>query len=302
MQGSTVAPAASADVSPSWTKSSRAKLKDELASRYGDGQRTRIERGLRQVTEFWREEDGDAAAFAEFVHSNFAGDEATLDAIFNRLERMLEQLGGHMHEINREFRQQLDLDLGPLLPLDEIIGGYDPSAHVVDDFFQNKLAFVVLLNFPLTTLDERLKDGPSWSRRQWAEARLAQSFSKRIPAEVNLGIAQAEAQSGQYISEYNIWMHHLVDSQGHRLFPPKMRLLSHWSLRDEIKASYVDASNGLAKQRMIQQVMERIITQTIPAVVVNNPAVDWNPFTNEVAPAAVNDSDAPAGRRTRQRA
>jgi hypothetical protein len=134
------------------------------------------------VAEFWREEDGDAAAFAEFVHANFAGDQATLDAIFNRLERMLEQLGGHMHEINREFRQQLDLDLGPLLPLDEIIGGYDPSAHVVDDFFQNKLAFVVLLNFPLTTLDERLKDGPSWSRRQWAEVgwrRLLKAFPRR---------------------------------------------------------------------------------------------------------------------------
>ena len=33
--------------------------------------------------------------------------------------------------------------------------GYDPSAHVNDDFFANKLAFVVLLNFPLTTLDQR---------------------------------------------------------------------------------------------------------------------------------------------------
>ncbi len=63
-----------------------------------------------------------------------------------------------------------------------------------------------------------------------------------------------------------------------------MRLLSHWNLRDEIKADYADSSNGLAKQRMIQQVMERIVTQTIPAVVVNNPAVDWNPFTNEVTP------------------
>jgi hypothetical protein len=294
MQSSTASPAAVAGVSPLWTKTSRAKLNDELAATHGDTQRARIERGLRQVAEFWREEDGDATAFEGFVSANFAGDQATLDTIFNRLERMLEHLGGHMHEINREFRQQLDLDLGPLLPLDEIIGGYDPSAHVVDDFFQNKLAFVVLLNFPLTTLEERLKDGPSWSRRQWSEVRLAQNFSKRIPAEVNLGIAQAEAQSGQYISEYNIWMHHLVDSRGQRLFPPKMRLLSHWSLRDEIKASYVDASNGLAKQRMIQQVMERIITQTIPAVVVNNPAVDWNPFTNEVAPAAVKDSEIPA--------
>ncbi len=77
-------------------------------------------------------------------------------------------------------------------------------------------------------------------------------------------------------------MHHLVDANGQRLFPPKMRLLSHWNLRDEIKSDYTDMQNGLAKQRMIQQVMERIVTQTIPAVVVDNPGVDWNPYTNEV--------------------
>jgi hypothetical protein len=291
MQSSTGSPAAAAGTTPSWTKTSAAKMENELAAKYGESQRVRLQNGLRQVTEFWRPDDGDAAAFEDFVRTNFAGDQATLDTMFNRLEHLLEQLGGHMHEINREFRQQMDLDLGPVLPFDEIIGGYDPSAHVVDDFFHNKLAFVVLLNFPLTTLDERLKDGPTWSRRQWAEVRLAEGFSKRIPAEVNLGIGQAEAQAGQYIAEYNIWMHHLVDARGQRLFPPKMRLLSHWNLRDEIKADYADSSNGLAKQRMIQQVMERIVTQTIPAVVVNNPAVDWNPSTNDVLPAAVKDSD-----------
>src|SRR5437016_141243 len=278
----------------SWVNASNAKLERELIAKYGEAQRLRLERGLRQVGEFWRPEDGDAAAFEEFVRANFAGDQATLDTMFNRFERLLEQLGGHMHEINREFRQQMDLDLGPVLPFDEMFGGYDPSAHIIDDFFQNKLAFVALLNFPLTTLDERLKEGPSWTRRQWAEVRLAQRFSKRIPADVNLGIAQAEAAAARYVAEYNIWMHHLIDENGQRLFPPKMRLLSHWNLRDEIKADYADKQNGLAKQRMIQQVMGRIVTQTIPAVVVNNPNVDWNPFTNEVKPAAVNDSDSPA--------
>src|SRR5205823_8808892 len=194
----------------SWMDASRAKLERELLRKYGEAERTRLERGLHQVAEFWRPEDGDAAAFEEFVRANFAGDQATLDTMFNRFERLLEQLGGHMHEINREFRQQMDLDLGPVLPFDEMFGGYDPSAHVIDDFFQNKLAFVVLLNFPLTTLEERLKNGASWSRRQWAEVRLAQVFSKRIPAQVNLSIAEAGAQASQYISEYNIWMHHLV--------------------------------------------------------------------------------------------
>ncbi|HUJ94793.1 MAG TPA: hypothetical protein VLW84_05970 [Terriglobales bacterium] len=291
MPTATAPPTSSANVTPSWMKDSVAKMQRELVAKYGAGQEARAKKVVQQVAEFWRVEDGDAAAFEDFVSTNFAGDQAALDTMFNRYEHLLEQIDGHMHEINREFRTQLDLDRGPVLPYDELFGGYDPSAHVVDDFFQNKLAFVVLLNFPLTTLDERLQNGPNWTRRQWAEVRLAERFSKRIPADVNLGIAQAEAESGQYISEYNVWMYHLTDNQGQRLFPPKMRLLSHWNLRDEIKSDYADAQNGLAKQRMIQQVMQRIVTQTIPAVVVNNPAVDWNPYTNDVRPATASDSD-----------
>jgi hypothetical protein len=48
---------------------------------------------------------------------------------------------------------------------------------------------------------------------------------------------------------------------------------------------------------MIQQVMERIVTQTIPAVVVNNPLVDWNPFTNEVKQATANDAEGASSSR-----
>jgi len=247
-----------------------------------------------QVSEFWRTEDGDPGVYEDFVTTNFAGDQATLDTMFNRFEYLLEELSGHMHEINREFRQQMDLDLGPVLPFDQTFAGYDPSAHVLDDFFANRLAFTVLLNFPLTTLEQRLKDGPKWSRRQWAEVRLAQGFSKRVPAQVNLAISGAEAEAARYIDEYNIWMHHLVDDGGQRLFPPRMRLLSHWNLRDEIKSDYTDTQNGLAKQRIIQQVMERVVTQTIPEVVVDNPGVDWNPVTNEVKTSNEVDSEPSA--------
>jgi hypothetical protein len=277
---------------PAWMNAAIAKLQTELTAKYGAQQQPRLDRGLYQVAEFWRTEDGDATIFEDFVRTNFTADQATLDTMFYRFQSLLEQLEGHMHEIRREFNQQSDLDLGPVLPFDEVFAGYDPAAHVIDDFFNNKLAFIVLLNFPLTTLHDRLKNGPDWTRRQWAEVRLAERFDKRIPADVNLAIAQASAESSQYIAQYNIWMYHLLDAQGQRLFPPKMRLLSHWNLRDEIKANYSDKQSGLAKQRMIQQVMERIVTQSIPQVVINNPAVDWNPFTNDVKPAAAKDSDA----------
>jgi len=267
---------------PDWMDASIRRLEAESAMAKDDLSRLRLQRGLRQVAEFWRAADGDSGVFEEFVRANFARDAAALDAVFLRFERLLEQLDGHLHEIIREFRQQLDLDLGEILPLDEVFGGYDPSAHIVDDFFKNKLAFTVLLNFPLTTLAERLEQGPGWNRRQWAEVRLAQRFGKRTPAEVNLAISRAAAESDRYISTYNIWMDHVLNAKGERIFPPKTRLLSHWNLRDELKAQYVDKERGLERQRLIQTVMERIVLQTIPKVIIDNPAVDWNPFTNEV--------------------
>jgi hypothetical protein len=62
--------------------------------------------------------------------------------------------------------------------------------------------------------------------------------------------------------------------------------LSHWNLRDEIRARYADNEGGLAKQRTVAAVMERIVTQTIPQSVVDKPGIAWNPFTNSVTGAS----------------
>ena len=268
----------------------QSRLETELVAKYGEAQRPRIVRGIKQVSDFWRPSDGDSAAMEEFVRTNFAGDQATLDALFDRMQFVYESIFGYNVAIGRDLRRQADLDLGPVYPFDETLAEYSPGAHISDDLFANKIAFTVLLNFPLTTLEQRLAEGDKWTRRQWAETKLAETFSKRIPADVNLEAAKLGSEAAQYVSTYNIWMHHLVDAKGTRLFPAKMRLLEHWNLRDEIKASYSDPKNGLAKQRAIVRVMERIVDQSIPNQVVDNPAVDWNPWTNEVKPAAVNDA------------
>jgi len=103
------------------------KLQSELLARYGEGQKARIRTGLHQVVEFWRPEDGEAGVLEAFVRTNFAGDQGALDTMFDRYQRLLEQLDGHMHEISREFQTQQDLDLGPLRAYDELFGGYDPE-------------------------------------------------------------------------------------------------------------------------------------------------------------------------------
>ena len=277
-----------------WLKETSTSLVKELTAKYGPETKGPLVRGLAQAGALWRTSDGDAAAFSAFARKSFAGDQKSRDALFARMEFAVESLEGHMLEISRDFKRQSELDLGEVYPFDGVMGGWDPSAHVRDDWFRNKLAFTVLLNFPLTTLAERLEKGDGWSRREWAEARLAERFGKRIPADVSLAMANAQADAEAYIADYNIWMHHLVDAKGERLFPAKMRLLSHWNLRDELKADYQDPKTALAKQRTIQKVMERIVDQTIPAQVINNPHLDWNPFTNEVTLSPVNDSGNPA--------
>jgi hypothetical protein len=88
-----------------------------------------------------------------------------------------------------------------------------------------------------------------------------------------------------YIADYNICMGHLRTDEGKQLFPDDMVLLSHWNLRDELKADYADKENGIEKQEMIVKIMEHIIKQDIPKIVINNPEVEWAPYSNKVTKA-----------------
>lgn len=254
-----------------------------LVARHGPAERARVERGVAQVLAAWRPSDGDAAALRAFLEAQFLADPAQREALLARLEQSLEALDGGFVEQNRTLSRWAVLDVGPMQPVDALLQAFDAGAHLTDDLFDARIAFVALLNFPLTTLDERLREGAGWSRRQWAEVRLTGRFARRVPGAVNQQLAKASADAEIYVADDNVWAHHLL-VDGKRLFPRGMRLLSHWNLRDQIKADYA-APDGLPRQRALAKVMERIVTQTIPAAVVNSPLVDWDPFTNAVAPA-----------------
>ena len=261
--------------------SAQAQTVEKLVKQWGEAQRDRIETGVRQVALRWRKEDGDEQAFQSFCLKHFTADSGELEAIFQRFQKNLESLYGNLHRIYRDFNWMLHVDAGPILPIDYLFGSYDAFAHVSEDMFKTGLAFVALLNIPLHSLEEKNQDGLHWSRRKWAELRLVEKFADRVPAAVNQQRTRAYTLADDYISNYNIYMDHVLDPQGQRLFPEGLKLISHWGLRDELKARYAD-QEGLARQEVIFQIMKRIISQEIPAIVVNNPKVDWNPFTNEV--------------------
>lgn len=72
-----------------------------------------------------------------------------------------------------------------------------------------------------------------------------------------------------------------MNDKGENLFPKDLKLITHWGLRDELKANY-NNSNGLDKQEMIFAVMNHIIKQDIPLDVINSDKYKWNPMQNKL--------------------
>ncbi len=269
------------------------KLAGELSEMYGDNLRPQIDKGVHQVAAFWRADDGTADEFADFCRENFIADPDVRRKTADRFETNFASMYGHLAEMGRDLNWNLDVVTGPILPIDYAFGRLSPGAHLEEDMFRTKVAFIALLNYPLHTLDERLQSGPMWSRDDWAQSRMVDGFSSRVPAEVSQEISEAYVAADTYIGQYNIFMHHLLTADGQRPFPEGLCLISHWNLRDELKAQYAEP-DGLPRQEVIYDLMLKIIRQEIPAAVINNPAVDWNMTTNDVTVAAGIDGDIPA--------
>ncbi len=251
----------------------------KLVATHGAAASTRARQGVTQVSQRWFAGDGDTAAFTSFCEANFLADEASLATSFARLEAALEQIDGHLLEVRRMLLMPQDLDTGPVSDLDLKLGDLDLAAHVDEDLFRTKVAFLALLNYPVNTLAVRLSEGKGWSRQTWARSRLMDRWAARVPAEIAQDVTRAFTAADQYIAGYNIQMNKLVDATGKSLgFPAGPPLITHWGLRDELKAHYDDGAEGLKKQQAIQKVMERIVRQEIPKAAINNKDLAWSPF------------------------
>ena len=258
------------------------KVITEMKDSLGEDYAFRIERGIMQVSQLWRESDGTAKDFADFCKSSFVADSQELSTLFTTLERNFEVINGYYHKMDVELKMPIQL-VGPdITPVDMMFGSYDASAHINDDMYSNKIAFLTALNFPFYSLEEKTELGENWNRKEWAYARMGDRFISRVPASIQQEISKTLTEADAYISDYNINMDKLRNEKGEQLFPDGMKLISHWGLRDELKSNYADQEKGLEKQRMIYQVMKRIVDQSIPLNVINNSSFTWNPYTNEV--------------------
>lgn len=253
------------------------KVITDLTGRYPD-HGDAVAAGVRQVARLWTDADGSDADFADFCASNFIADDAQRTATFLKISEYIETINGHFNEMTLGLQRNLHEDTGELLDIDKQFGAYNPASHFSDDMYANKIAFAVALNFAQLSLDRKEQLGDN--RLAWAEARLGDVFAYRVPADVQQHVSDILAAADIYISDYNIYMGNLLTSKGKTLFPADMRLLCHWNLRDEIKANYGRGAEGVEKQRIIYEVMRRVIDQSIPVEVINSNRYQWNPTTN----------------------
>ncbi|MBN1199022.1 MAG: hypothetical protein JXA23_06700 [Bacteroidales bacterium] len=266
---------------------------NRIVTNYSEEELFFVSKGVNQVASLWRESDGSVDDFEAFCEENYVSDPESLNKLFLRLSENFEILFGFNNMVSLRLKEPVHLSTYELLDVDEIFAAYEPGSHFKDDFFANKVAFIAALNFPYYTLEEKTSYAKKWSRLEWAYARMGDMFTTRVPAEVNQKVSAALSDADNYISQYNIYVGNIVDDQMQTHFPKEMKLLSHWNLRDEIKANYNGGGEGLLKQQMIFKVMLHIINQDIPEAVINNPDLQWNTTTNTVYKAGVAEASTP---------
>jgi len=242
--------------------------------------RALTEKGVRQTAALWHEQDGSWAEFEQFCLENFFATAEEKRNNFLKISDYMEAILGSFNEMTLGLTRHVNEATGALLPIDEQFAAFSPDAHFSDDMYASKLAFIITLNFPHLSLEE--KEALGNDRLKWAYARLGDLFTARVPSDVKQAAAKTSAEADVYVSNYNIYAGCLLDRQGVKPFPEDMVLLSHWNLRDEIKANYNKGDAGLNKQQTVYAVMKRIISQDIPVQVINSGEYDWNPYDNSL--------------------
>ena len=241
--------------------------------------------GIDQAAQLWTPEDGSKEDFQALVKEYYCQTDSERVALFESLSRIMERYSESADLLTVELLKPTQLtNNGEPTAADWIMSGYSPTAHFLDDMFANKLAFITIINFPHYTLEEKNELGKKWTRLEWAMARMGDVFTARVPAKVNAQMAQAQANAENYIADYNIYMGSLRTEDDRQLWPKETVLLSHWNLRDELKALYADKKAGQEKQEMIYEVMQRIVRQQIPAEAINNGAYIWKPYSDTLNP------------------
>ena len=155
---------------------------DELSKKFTKNDR--MIRCVNQTVEAWTDEDGSFEELKNFCLTYYVEDEEKINSLLKKAEHNFDVIDGYILEMYRNILEPVHLDTGKLEQSDSLFAEFNPMTHLTEDFLASKIAFLVLLNFPVYTLEEKDSLGAKWSNIEWAKARLADKFSERIPPKV----------------------------------------------------------------------------------------------------------------------
>jgi hypothetical protein len=263
-----------------WLRKRETALK--LKEKFGKQHWRRILAGIDWTSAFWKKEDGTAEEFAKFCEEHFITDEAELDKLRVLAERHITQIFGANFELFRVMHRPLHVNTGgPVTRWDKLFARIDPFTAVGEMLFGSKISFAILLNLPCYPSSNLLLLEDVMTREQWRDCRLTDAIRGRTPARMERKILDAYIDAEDYINDYNIYTQSLLDLNGECPFSEHKKLISHWGLRDEIRAQYFQPG-GFARQHLLYEAMKKIVLQRVPHVVIDRPDFYWDPARNIV--------------------
>lgn len=262
------------------------------------GKNNRIERGVKHTAKLWMEGDGTAEEFTKFAVRYYVNDKDSLYNLILDLSQRFQLIDGYSFKVNRIFSIPINVDTGRITPLEELFGNYSIGANTDKGYYNSKIAFLVSLNYPYYTDQEKEKYGDNWSSTEWGYALLGDRFKERDTNQQKSEEKEENATKNEkgdeimktvsgdsqlYANNSTISLSSICDPNGKILFNDDIQLLFHWKMRDEIKMLYDLADpQKLEKQKAIYQAMSRFIDQTIPKQLIQGVGYKWNPYTNEL--------------------
>jgi hypothetical protein len=258
------------------------KVIAELMRIYSSKNSVNINKCVKAVASRWIDADGTEAEFQEFCIKFYLDTQSQKNYLFEKLQNKIEKIFGLSFELYWSNKWSLMMQTGPIEPVDTILAEMDPFTHISEDFYRSKLSHLILLNFPLLSLEEKnaLTDSLS-DRIVWAQCRLAELGQFRVPFHITANESSAINYSYQFLSHLIFDLQRIIFDNNKRLADAPLKVDTHWGLRDQIVLLYQDKL-GLKKQKLLAHIWEKATLEEVPNAYYENLNTTWDPVTHSI--------------------
>mgnify|MGYP003564499678 CR=1 FL=1 len=133
----------------------RQKVTSTIIEQHPNANVSLLQRGINQVASLWQETDGNEDTFVQFIQQNYMADAATRRQLFDKLCTAYEVLMGTSNQVAIELGLPTVLAGPEPTRIDYIFSAFNPYSHLWNDLYENKVAFITILNNQKNKCEEK---------------------------------------------------------------------------------------------------------------------------------------------------